>query len=85
MKIKKEGSDLGLKQKSLRYQCRYYGLYSSIVIEMCCINPNQGGVSESLIRWGGGQWFYGQCFCILNIKNHIKRLYGHKSCPQQVP
>ena len=49
--------------------------------EQCMFNPNQAGVSESLIRQGGaGKWpagenrLYWPYFCSLNIKNHIKGL-----------
>ena len=33
----------------------------------------------------GGNRLYWPYFCILNIKNHSKGLYGHKGCPQQGP
>ena len=55
------------------------------------VNPNQAGVSESLKRQGGAKWptgenrLYWPYFCILNIKNHIKGVQGHKSCPKQGP
>ena len=51
------------------------------------LNPNQAGVSESLIRRGGAKWpkgenlLYWPHFCILSNKNGIKGLWGDKGRP----
>ena len=69
----------------------YHSLYLVLQVLKSSLNPHQTGVSESLIRGGGGKWptgenrLYRPHFCILNIKNHIKGLQGHKSCPKQGP
>ena len=69
---------------TLRNGCNKLGLScNKLILRQAFQNPQSDG---GWAKWPTGEnRLYRPYFCILNIKNHIKGLKGHKSSPQQGP